>query len=142
VKPGKYRIARREMVGGKLVSSKDCCRSRRHHLPRKVENQVTKEMSQERFVLGSHKPEYEVSSELRDKLSAFVEDPMNRRAEILDEFCKTYLAARSDWLKANPERIKRLELVRRPTTDGAGWIYSFRFKRGRSKTPVSSTRPA
>lgn len=68
-------------------------------------------------------------------IEKFVDDAMNNRAKVLDDFCKVYIASRADWFRKNPARLSSLELCIQKTSDGLGETYSFRVKRGKRIQP-------
>lgn len=65
---------------------------------------------------------------MNTQLEKFAEEVITTKAKILDDFCKTYIAARSDFFLKNPKRLSKLELVEKVMPDGVGRIYSFRVK--------------
>lgn len=66
-------------------------------------------------------------------LQQVVGELAERRAQIIDDFCKTYISARYDWFMAKPSRLTRLELVEKVMPDGIDRTYSFKVKSGRAK---------
>jgi len=61
-----------------------------------------------------------------------------QRAKIIDDFCKAYLASKSYGMTTKQiiDLIRRLEIIEQRTSDGLGYIYSFRVKRSRSNATV------
>lgn len=74
-----------------------------------------------------------------EKIKEWVGAVLDGRAKVIDDFCKVYLASRSEWFIENPERLQRLrlEVQQVHTPNGIKETYTFSMKPGRSK--LSST---
>ena len=76
-------------------------------------------------------------AEIRRTIDSFVKEAMEKRAKIINDFCKMYLAARTDFFKQDPKRLTRLELCIKKNADGLGETMWFQIRPGKQK---NSTR--
>ena len=66
-----------------------------------------------------------------EMIDEFVFEIMENKAKILDDFCKTYIASRLDE-KGFKDKIKKLVLVEKRTSDPLVTKYFYEVKRGRT----------
>ncbi|HEY6351417.1 MAG TPA: hypothetical protein VI636_18590 [Candidatus Angelobacter sp.] len=76
-------------------------------------------------------------ADIRRTIDSFVKEVMENRAKVIDDFCMTYLAARTDFFKQDPKRLTRLELCIKKNADGLGETMWFQIRPGKQK---NSTR--
>jgi hypothetical protein len=73
-----------------------------------------------------------MNQELRAKMDAFIDDALEHRARVIDDFCKVYLASRVDFFRARPERLSRIRLCIQKNAEGTSETMWFEIKRGRA----------
>lgn len=77
---------------------------------------------------------------IQDTINKFVSEVMDKRTQVIDDFCKVYLASRADFFKQDIRRLTRIELCIKKNTDGLGETMWFRIRPGRLKgNPSEST---
>lgn len=54
-----------------------------------------------------------------------IEEISHNKTEILNDFCKTYIASNIDWFLEDPKRISKLGLIEQKSTDHLKTTYKF-----------------
>jgi hypothetical protein len=63
-------------------------------------------------------------------LQHIAEEIAENRAKTIDDFCKTYIAARADWFKEKPDRLRKIKLIEQRSNDGLKFTYSIELMSG------------
>lgn len=56
-----------------------------------------------------------------------------KRAEIIDNFLKMFVASRFDWFKEKPERLRRIKLIEERSNDGLKTTYRIEMMPGKTR---------
>ena len=57
---------------------------------------------------------------------------VEKKAKIIDDFLKVYIASRTEWFKEKPERLRRIKLIEQRSNDGLKSTYHIEIMSGKN----------
>lgn len=66
-------------------------------------------------------------------IEKLVKEVSEKRAEIIDNFLKMFVASRLEWFKEKPERLRRIKLIEERSNDGLKTTYRIEIMSGKNK---------
>jgi len=66
-------------------------------------------------------------------INNLVKECSGKRAEIIDNFLKMFVASRIDWFKEKPERMRRIKLIEERSENGLKTTYRIEMMSGAKK---------